>query len=103
MNQRQVKKKVAKWIKQRSARNAHREAMQAEIMAADAASFDAYAATPNGSARLIAFHDAVSDADDTLESVSIAILDGDLAEASRLIALGRESLQEHITELKGML
>lgn len=65
--------------------------------------FDAWAATPNGNARLIAFHDAVIDADDTLEHVARAIADDDLAEACHLIQLGRDSLADRITELKGML
>lgn len=66
-------------------------------------SFDSWADTPSGNARLVAFHDAVADADDTLEAVDRAICDGDLAEASKLIALGRESLAERLTELKELL
>jgi hypothetical protein len=57
----------------------------------DGRRFDKFTETPNGAARLIAFHDAVLDADDTLEAVDKSICEGDLAQASRLIALGRES------------
>lgn len=67
------------------------------------AMFNAWADTPSGNARLIAFHDAVLDADNTLEAVDAAISDGDLAEASRLIMLGRESLADHLAELKERL
>lgn len=70
---------------------------------AERLSFNSWADTPSGNARLIAFHDAVSDADDTLEAVDRAICDGDLAEASKLIALGRESLKDRIAELKELL
>lgn len=65
--------------------------------------FDLWAATPHGNARLVAFHDAVSDADDTLEAVARAINDGHSAEALALIGMGRESLKSRIDELKGML
>lgn len=70
---------------------------------AKTAVFNQWAATPHGNERLVAFHDAVIDADDTLEAVNAAILDGDYAQASHLIALGRESLAGRIQELKGML
>lgn len=65
--------------------------------------FDLWAATPNGNARLVAFHDAVIDADDTLEAVLSALDDGDGDEARRLLALGRESLAPRIKELKELL
>jgi hypothetical protein len=103
VNRRQAKKASAKWLKQRAARDAFREAKQAEVMAQDAANFDAYAATPNGSARLVAFHDAVIDADDTLQSVARAIRAEHYGEAMTLLRLGRESLAERITELKDLL
>lgn len=67
------------------------------------AMFDLWAATPNGNARLVAFHDAVIDADDTLEAVLRALDDGDGDEARRLLGYGRESLKSRIEELKGML
>lgn len=65
--------------------------------------FDLWAATPHGNARLVSFHDAVVDANDTLEAVAAAIADGHVREAQTLIGLGRESLQARLTELKGML
>lgn len=98
MNRRQAKKFLNNFREGRANRTRRRE-----IQSDDIKRFDAYAATPNGSARLVAFHDAVIDADDTLEAVDSAIADGDLDEARRLIALGRESLADRITELKELL
>jgi len=64
---------------------------------------DAYAETGNGSARLVAFHDAVIDADDTLQAVDAALDEGDVDEARKLLQLGRDSLADRITELKELL
>lgn len=69
----------------------------------DREGFNAWADTPNGSARLQAIYQAVADVDDTLEAINGAIDDGDTDEAQRLIALGSDSLAEHIAELKGLL
>lgn len=80
-----------------------RDLLSAWIAKLDGQIFNGWVEAPNGAARLVAFHDAVSDADDTLEAVDRAICDGDLAEASKLIALGRESLAERLTELKDLL
>jgi hypothetical protein len=98
-NPRQRKKQVKKTLSRLKKHARQEKAIQAK----DADRFDAYAATPNGSARLVAFHDAVLDADDTLEAVDRAIADDDLAEARRLIDLGRESLKDRLTELKDLL
>lgn len=103
MNRRQLKKRITSIRKQRAESRQCRESERREMQAEDIKRFDAYAETPNGSARLVAFHDAVSDADDTLEAVDSAIADGDLQEARRLIALGRESLADRIDELKELL
>lgn len=59
--------------------------------------------TQNGSTKLLAWHQAITDADDSLEMVGRAIADGDLAEAQRLVDLGRESLAGYIEELKELL
>jgi len=59
--------------------------------------------TQNGSTKLLAWHQAITDADDSLEIVGRAIADGDLAEAQRLVDLGRESLAGYIEELKELL
>lgn len=67
------------------------------------AMFDLWAATPSGNLRLVAFHDAVVDADDTLEAVIRALDDGHTEEALRLAGYGRESIKAHLDELKGML
>lgn len=64
---------------------------------------DAYAETGNGSARLVAFHDAVIDADDTMQAADAALDEGDVDEARKLLQLGRESLADRITELKELL
>lgn len=69
----------------------------------DTERFESYADSGNGSARLVAFHDAVVDAEDTLQAVERAIEDDDLTEALQLLALGRESLAERLKELKGLL
>lgn len=69
----------------------------------DQREFDKWADTPNGSARLVAFHDAVLDADDTLQAIGAALNDGDTVEAHRLVVLGRDSLIERIAELKELL
>lgn len=58
---------------------------------------------PNGCVELVAFYDAVVDADDTLEAVDRAIVDGDLEQARALLELGRESLVERINELRELL
>lgn len=99
MKHRQAKKKYRQIQAARQDRRIQQRSMQGN----DAARFDAYASTPNGSARLVAFHDAAVDADDTLEAVDRAIVDGDLEEARHLVALGRESLSERIAELKELL
>lgn len=70
---------------------------------AKTALFSAWASTPHGNARLVAFHDAVLDADHTLDAVLSALDDGDGDQARLLLELGRESLAGRITELKGML
>lgn len=99
MNKRQIKKAFnlrIKWCRQLAEKRAKQRVT-------DIRKFDIYASTPNGSARLVAFHDAVSDADDTLEAVDRAIADEHYDEARRLIALGRESIKDRITELKDLL
>lgn len=57
----------------------------------------------NGSDQLRQAYEAVADTDDTLQAIGSAIRDGDKYEALRLIELGRESLAEHATTLKGLL
>jgi hypothetical protein len=99
MNARQYKKAVKK-TRTLSPKQARETKL---VQAADKRKFDAYARTPNGSARLIAFHDAVADADDTLAAIMAALGDGDVDEARTLAKLGRESLAGHIAELKGLL
>lgn len=69
----------------------------------DREGFNAWADTPNGSARLQAIYQAVADVDDTLDAVRSAVFNDDNDEAMRLIHMGRESLAEHIVELKGLL
>lgn len=80
-----------------------RDEIASALQERDRARFYELRSTPNGSAELVAFHDAVLDADDTLESIDRAIAAGHMDEARQLIALGRESLRAHLTELKGML
>jgi t-SNARE complex subunit (syntaxin) len=69
----------------------------------DCHQFDSWARSANGSARLQAILGALQDTDDSLETIDRALDDGDIAEAQRLLALGRASLMEHMEELKGLL
>lgn len=69
----------------------------------DTERFESYADSGNGSARLVAFHDAVLDAEDTMLAVDAALDEGYVDEARKLLDMGRESLAERLAELKGLL
>ena len=69
----------------------------------DQRTFDAWADTPNGSARLQAIYQSVDDMDDSLQGIASAVYDGHQQEALALIQLARASISDHIETLKGLL
>lgn len=87
-------KRLRRWL---------RDLLSRAVARLDGQMFNGWAESPNGSARLVAFHDAVVDADDTLEAIERALRHDDTRAALRFAALGRDSLKERIAELKGLL
>jgi hypothetical protein len=99
MNERQLKKA----FKQMARMPGGRDQLRAMLQEKDTKAFDAWAETPNGSARLQMIYQAVDDTSDTLLAVGHALVDRDYNEARKLVALGIDSLHEHVTILKGLL
>ena len=99
MNRRQLKKA----FKQMAALPGGRDALLALVADKDAREFEDWADQPNGSARLQAIYQAVSDCADTMTGAARALDDDDTCEALNLLALGFESTREHMEQLERLL
>jgi hypothetical protein len=99
MNPRQLKKA----FKQLAATPGGRDALLALLADKDTAEFEEWADQPNGSERLQAIHQAVTDCTDTILGATRALDDDDTCEALNLLALGYASMREHLDLLERLL